>query len=231
MRVGSEKSTLCASANGDLGTSADNNPLTLLVAPTSKVVGPRHQSERIEEQIGNILCFSFSGRYSRGGAFSASGTSSTACCRGETLNIARSQPVQEQARVQEIPEIQVTEQVQDLITPERIQEVRQKLFVARAWRNSLTVHLVVFFSMLHQRMSYVASASSDAPTPARAVLDEWIAHMPFEGETPVERMMLRREAQEVAAEQAAQELVADEVATKPTGSPPTKKAKEGKHKR
>ena len=30
-----------------------------------------------------------------------------------------------------------------------------------------------------------------APTPARAVLDEWIAHMTFEGETPAERMMLR----------------------------------------
>ena len=63
--------------------------------------------------------------------------------------------------------------------------------------------------MLHQRMSYAASASSDAPTPARAVLDEWIAHMPFEGETPAERVMLRREAQEASAEQAAQELLAD----------------------
>ena len=31
----------------------------------------------------------------------------------------------------------------------------------------------------------------NAPTPARAVLDEWIAHMTFEGETPAERMMLR----------------------------------------
>ena len=39
--------------------------------------------------------------------------------------------------------------------------------------------------------------------------------MPFEGETPAERMMLRREAQEASAEQAAQELLADEVATKP----------------
>ena len=75
--------------------------------------------------------------------------------------------------------------------------------------------------MLHQLMSYAASASSDAPTPARAVLDEWIAHMPFEGETPAERMMLRREAQEASAEQAGQELLADEVATKP---------KKGKHK-
>ena len=54
MWVGSGRSILCASANEELGTLADNNPLTLLVAPTSKVVGPRLQSERIEEQIGNI---------------------------------------------------------------------------------------------------------------------------------------------------------------------------------
>ena len=32
--------------------------------------------------------------------------------------------MQEQARAQEIPEIQVTERVQDLITPKRIEEVR-----------------------------------------------------------------------------------------------------------
>ena len=54
MWVGSQRSTLCASANEESGTLADNNPLTLLVALTSKVVGPRLQSERIEEQIGNI---------------------------------------------------------------------------------------------------------------------------------------------------------------------------------
>ena len=70
-----------------------------------------------------------------------------------------------------------------------------------------------------------------APTPARAVLDEWIAHMTFEGETPAERVMLRRDAQEASADQAAQELLADEMATKPTRSPLTKKAKKGKHKR
>ena len=63
----------------------------------------------------------------------------------------------------------------------------------------------------------------NAPTPARAVLDEWIAHMTFEGETQGERMMLRRDAQEASAEQAAQELLADEMATKPTGSQPPKK--------
>ena len=38
-----------------------------------------------------------------------------------TLNIARSQPVQEQARVQQIPELQVTERVQDQIVLERIE--------------------------------------------------------------------------------------------------------------
>ena len=54
MWVGSGRSTLCASANEELGTSADNNPLTLLVTPTSKFFGLRLQSERIEEQIGNI---------------------------------------------------------------------------------------------------------------------------------------------------------------------------------
>ena len=54
MWVGSGRSTLCASANEELGTSADNNPLTLLVAPTSKVFGLRLQSEWIEEQIGNF---------------------------------------------------------------------------------------------------------------------------------------------------------------------------------
>ena len=53
------------------------------------------------------------------------------------LNIARSQPAQEQARVQEIPEIQVTERVQDLIIPERIEEVRQKLFVAEETTQSV----------------------------------------------------------------------------------------------
>ena len=46
----------------------------------------------------------------------------------------------------------------------------------------------------------------NAPTPARAVLDEWIAPMTFEGETPAERVMLRRDAHEASAEQAAQEL-------------------------
>ena len=87
--------------------------------------------------------------------------------------------------------------------------------------------------MLHQRMLCHTQRRPrpTAPTPARAVLDEWIAHVSSEGETPAERMMLRRETQEASAEQAAQELLADEVATKPTGSPPTKKAKEGKHKR
>ena len=42
-------------------------------------------------------------------------------------------------------------------------------------------------------------------------------------------MMLKRDALEASAEQAAQELLADEAATKPAGSPATKKAKKGKH--
>ena len=74
--------------------------------------------------------------------------------------------------------------------------------------------------MLHQLMSYAASASSNAPTPARAVLDEWIAHMPFEGETPAERMMLRRETQEASAEQAVRGDQAN-------GKPAHQKSKEG----
>ena len=40
-------------------------------------------------------------------------------------------------------------------------------------------------------------------------------------------MMLKRDALEASAEQAAQEILADEAATKPAGSPVTKKGKEG----
>ena len=133
----------------------------------------------------------------------------------------------EQARAQEIPEIQVTERVQDLIIPKRIEEVRLKLFAAEETTQSMAEFSDNAPGRVFQHatstdvVSYVASAASDAPTPARAVLDEWIAHMFFEGETPAERRMLRREAQEASAEQAAQELLADEVATKP---------KKGKHK-
>ena len=149
------------------------------------------------------------------------------------MNIARSHAVQEQVRVQEIPEIQVTERVQDLIKPERIEKVRQKLFVAEETTQSMAEFsdsapgCVFQHAISTDVLSYAASASSNAPTPARAVLDEWIAHMSVEGETPAQRVMLRRETQEASAEQAAQELLADEVATKPTGSPPTKKSKEG----
>ena len=44
-------------------------------------------------------------------------------------------------------------------------------------------------------------------------------------------MMLKRDALESSAEQAAQELLADAAATKPAGSPATKKAKQEKHKK
>ena len=44
-------------------------------------------------------------------------------------------------------------------------------------------------------------------------------------------MMLKRDVLEASAEQAIQELLADEAATKPAGSPATKKATKGKHKK
>ena len=43
--------------------------------------------------------------------------------------------------------------------------------------------------------------------------------------------MLKRDALEASAEQAAQELLADEAPTKPAGSPATKKAKKCKHQK
>ena len=60
----------------------------------------------------------------------------------------------------------------------------------------------------------------NALTPARADFDEWIAHMTFEGETPAERMMLRRHAQEASAERAAAELCREEE----MAAPKTKKS-------
>ena len=60
----------------------------------------------------------------------------------------------------------------------------------------------------------------NALTPARADFDEWIAHMTFEGETPAERMMLRRHAQEASAELAAAELCREEE----MAAPKTKKS-------
>ena len=75
-------------------------PTFAVVAPTSKVVVSRLRSERIEEQIGNILV-----------SPSVENTVEVVLCLPQerlrqpvadwtTLNIARSQPVQEQARVQ-----------------------------------------------------------------------------------------------------------------------------------
>ena len=91
------------------------------------------------------------------------------------MNIARSQPVQEQARVQEIPEIQVTERVQDLIFPERIEEVRQKLFVAE----ETTQSVAEFSDSASGRVCHTQRRPRPTLPPARAVLDEWIAHMPL----------------------------------------------------
>ena len=75
----------------------------------------------------------------------------------------------------------------------------------------LDTHLVVFFSMLHQRM---LCHSQHRPRPTLPLqlalfLMNGLHICPFEGETPAERMMLRRETQEASAEQAAQELLAD----------------------
>ena len=64
----------------------------------------------------------------------------------------------------------------------------------------------------------------NTPTPARADFDDRIAHMISEGETPMERMMLRRHAQEASAERAAAELLREEE----VAVPKTKKAQKGK---
>ena len=47
----------------------------------------------------------------------------------------------------------------------------------------------------------------------------------------LDEVLLERVFDAAVAERTAQELLADEVATKPTGSPATKKAKKGKHER
>ena len=47
----------------------------------------------------------------------------------------------------------------------------------------------------------------------------------------LDEVWLERVVDAAQAERTAQELLADEVAIKPTGSPATKKAKKGKHKR
>ena len=121
----------------ELGTSADNNPLTLLVAPTSKVVGPRLQSERIEEQIGNIPVSPSVEDTVEVVLSLPQEQSSTACCRGRDVEHREISACTRTARVQEIPEIQVTERVQVLTLPERIEEVRRKLFVAEETTQSV----------------------------------------------------------------------------------------------
>ena len=137
--------------------------------------------------------------------------------------------------VQEIPEVQVTERIHE--------QIFEPLEVPLQEHVQLHTAIQIAHVPVPQIQSSTSISSAppsaapaplteyNAPTPARAVLDEWIAHLTFEGETPAERMMLRRDAQEASAEQAAQELLADEMANKTTGSPPTKKAKKRKHKR
>ena len=93
-------------------------------------------------------------------------------------------------------------------------QVRQELFIAQETTQNMaeisvnTPARVIEHVAPADVASYAASASSSAPTPARAVLDGWITHISFDGETPAERMMLRREAQEASADQAAAELFA-----------------------
>ena len=52
-----------------------------------------------------------------------------------------------------------------------------------------------------------------------------------EPSTASDEARLKRVFDAALAERVAQELLADEAATKPAGSPATKKAKKGKHKR
>ena len=56
-------------------------------------------------------------------------------------------------------------------------QVRQVMFMAEISINACCVAPA-------NVASFAASASSSAPTPARAVLDEWIEHVTFDGETP-----------------------------------------------
>ena len=151
------------------------------------------------------------------------------------ISITADEISQEQVVGQEIPEVQVMERTQEQIVvpieapPQEHVQLHSALHI---------VHVPVPQVQSSTSISSAPPSAALAPvteynalTPARADFDEWIAHMTFEGDTPAERMMLRRDAQEASAEQAAQELLADEVASKPMGSPATKKAKKGKHKR
>ena len=121
--------------------------------------------------------------------------------------------------VQEIPEVQVMERIQEQIADPIEAPLQEHVQLHTAVQ---IVHVPVpriqsstLISSAPPSAALAPVTEYNAPTPARAVLDGWIAHMTFEGETPAERVMLRRDAQEASAEQAAQELFADEMATAP----------------
>ena len=70
-----------------------------------------------------------------------------------TLNIAGFQPVQEQVKVQEIPEVQVTERIQEQIVPERIEKQIGDILVPPIVEE--TVEVVQVF--LHGRLQQLKS--------------------------------------------------------------------------
>ena len=151
------------------------------------------------------------------------------------ISITTDEISQEQVVGQEILEVQVMERIQKQIVDPIEAPLQEHVQLHTAFQIAHVpvpqIQSSTSFSSAPPSAAQAPVTECNAPTPARADCDEWIAHMTFEGETPAERMMLRREAQEAFAEQAAQELLADEVASKPIGSPATKKAKKGKHKR
>ena len=130
--------------------------------------------------------------------------------------------------VQEIPTIQVVERIQEqfvepvemplqehvqLHTAIQIVHVRVPQF-----ENSTSI------SSAQSSAALAPGAEYNAPTQARADFDKWIAQKTLEGETPMERITLRRHAQESSAERAAAELLKEEE----MAAPKTKKAKKGK---
>ena len=84
-------------------------------------------------------------------------------------------------------------------------------------------------SMLHQLMSRPTQRRPRPVLPLQPALfsTDGLHIFPLMGETPAERMMLSREAQEASSDQAAAELLSDEVVANPSRSPATRKGKEG----
>ena len=122
------------------------------MAPTSKVVGPRLRSEPIEEHLGNIpVC-----PMGENTVEVPQGTSSTACCRGDDIE-HREISACTQARVQEFPEIQVTERIQELIVPERIEELIGDVPVPPIVKETVEVAQVIPHDL--PEMEYIAPAS------------------------------------------------------------------------